>query len=118
MFVYYSTAQVRDRNFQGPDVFAVLDVPRGERKSWVLWEEGKRPDVVIELLSDSTAQRDKTEKKQLYQNCLRVTEYFWGELAEQAQQRAQSERQRTQSERQRADRLAERLRAMGVELDE
>jgi Uma2 family endonuclease len=77
MFLYYSIAQVRDRDFKGPDVFAVLDVPRGERKSWVLWEEGKGPDVVIELLSTSTAKQDKTEKKQIYQNQMRVTEYFW-----------------------------------------
>ncbi len=41
------------------------------------WEEGKTPDVVIELLSDSTAEVDKGEKKQIYQNQLRVPEYFW-----------------------------------------
>jgi hypothetical protein len=43
----------------------------------VVWEEGKAPDVVIELLSDSTAQLDKNEKKLIYQNQLRVSEYFW-----------------------------------------
>jgi Uma2 family endonuclease len=37
----------------------VLDVPRRERKSWVVWEEEKAPDVVIELLSESTAKKDK-----------------------------------------------------------
>ena len=66
MFVYYSLAQVRNRDFKGPDFFAVLGVPKGERKSWVVWEEGKAPDVVIELLSESTAQQDKTNKKQIY----------------------------------------------------
>ena len=55
----------------------VLDVPPGERKSWVIWEECKGPDVVIELLSEKTAAQDKGRKKQLYQNQLRVGEYFW-----------------------------------------
>ncbi|MBU7581344.1 MAG: Uma2 family endonuclease [Nostoc sp. TH1S01] len=77
MFVYYSLAQVRNKDFKGPDFFAVLGVPKGERRSWVVWEEGKAPDVVIELLSDSTAQADKNEKKLIYQNQMRVPEYFW-----------------------------------------
>ncbi len=77
MFVYYSLAQVRNQDFKGPDVFVVLGVPKGERKSWVVWEEGKAPDVVIELLSDSTAITDKTEKKLVYQDQMRVPDYFW-----------------------------------------
>ena len=77
MFVYFSLAQLRNQDFKGPDVFVVLDVPRGERKSWVVWEEGKGPDVVIELLSESTAEADKTLKKRVYQDQLRVAEYFW-----------------------------------------
>ncbi|MEH2050582.1 Uma2 family endonuclease [Nostoc sp.] len=77
MFVYYSLAQVRNKDFKGPDFFAVFGVPKGERRSWVVWEEGKAPDVVIELLSDSTAQADKNEKKLIYQNQMRVPEYFW-----------------------------------------
>jgi Putative restriction endonuclease len=52
----------------------------------VVWEEKRRPDVVIELLSDSTAKSDKGEKKEVYQNEMRVPDYFWyhpftGELA-------------------------------------
>ena len=77
MFVYYSLAQVRNKDFKGPDFFVVLGVPKGERKSWVVWEEGKAPDVVIELLSDSTAAADKKDKKLIYQNQMRVPEYFW-----------------------------------------
>jgi Uma2 family endonuclease len=77
MFVYYSMAQVRNQDFRGPDFFAVLGVPKTERKSWVVWEEGKAPDVVVELISESTATTDKTEKKQIYQNQLRVPEYIW-----------------------------------------
>lgn len=77
MFVYFSPDQVRTYDFRGPDVFVVLDVPRRERKSWLVWQEGKGPDVVIELLSESTAVKDKAEKKLIYQNRLRVPEYFW-----------------------------------------
>jgi Uma2 family endonuclease len=77
MFIYFSMAQVRQQDFRGPDVFVVLGVPPGERKSWVIWEEGKGPDIVIELLSDKTAITDKVEKKRVYQNQLKVAEYFW-----------------------------------------
>ena len=77
MFVYFSLEQVRNQDERGPDVFVVLDVPRTERKSWVIWEEGKGPDIVIELLSESTLNRDKTDKKQIYQSRMRVPEYFW-----------------------------------------
>ncbi|HWP49657.1 MAG TPA: Uma2 family endonuclease [Candidatus Limnocylindrales bacterium] len=86
MFIYFSLKQLRHQDFRGPDVFVVLDVPKRERKSWVVWQEGKGPDVVIELLSESTAGIDKGEKKRVYQDQLKVTEYFWydpftGELA-------------------------------------
>jgi Uma2 family endonuclease len=77
MFVYYSSSQLKNQDFKGPDFFAVLDVPKAERKSWVLWEEGKSPDVVIELLSESTAEQDKNGKKLVYQDQMRVPEYFW-----------------------------------------
>lgn len=77
MFVYYSLAQVRNRDFKGPDCFVVLDVPKGERRSWVSWEEGKTPDIVIELLSESTVEVDKGEKKRIYQTQMHVPEYFW-----------------------------------------
>ena len=77
MFLYFSLAQTRGQYFRGPDVFVVLGVPRGERKSWVVWEEGKAPDVIIELLSDSTRERDKTLKKKVYREQLRIPKYYW-----------------------------------------
>lgn len=76
-FVYFSASQLRRRDFRGPDVFVVSGVERRERKSWVVWDEGKAPDVVIELISESTADLDKGEKKAVYQDQLRVPEYFW-----------------------------------------
>ena len=77
MFLYFSLAQTRGQYFRGPDVFVVLGVPRGERKSWVVWEQGKGPDLVVELLSASTSQYDKTLKKTLYARQVHVPEYYW-----------------------------------------
>jgi Uma2 family endonuclease len=77
MFVYFSPDQVNTHDFRGPDVFVALDVPTHMRKSWVVWDEKRGPDVVIELLSDSTAAIDKGEKLLVYQDQLRVPEYFW-----------------------------------------
>jgi Uma2 family endonuclease len=186
--VYYTHEQLRRRKFRGPDFFLVRDVSREPRNSWVVWEEGGRyPDLIIELLSDSTAKVDRTDKKSLYQNIFHTPEYFWfspvtlefagfrltgkqyepiptdargwrwsevlelylgvangqlryfneaGEMAptpteaakweqqqteqerqraEQERQRAEQERQRAEQERQWAERLAHRLREMGVE---
>lgn len=78
MFVYYSSQQAKNRDFRGPDFFAVLGVDRfPSRKSWVVWEEnGHYPDVIIELMSDSTAKIDQNEKKELYQNVFRTANYF------------------------------------------
>jgi Uma2 family endonuclease len=76
--VYYSHQQLRHREFRGPDFFLVRDVTREPRNSWVVWEEGGRyPDLIIELLSDSTAGVDRSDKKTLYQNVFRTPEYFW-----------------------------------------
>jgi len=77
MFVYFSAQQALTRDFRGPDVFVVQGVPAGERRKWIVWLEEKAPDVVIELLSDSTRTEDMTTKKQVYQDKLRVPEYFW-----------------------------------------
>ncbi len=77
MFIYYSLAQVRTQDVRGPDFFAVRDVAGHERKSWVVWEEGKGPDIVIELISESTAAFDRGDKQRIYQNELRVPEYIW-----------------------------------------
>ncbi len=47
-------------------------------KSWVIWEEeGKYPNVIVELLSPSTAETDKGLKKQIYQDIFRTFDYFW-----------------------------------------
>lgn len=78
MTVYYSPKKIKNRDFRGPDFMVALDTERYPRKSWVVWdEEGKYPNVIIEILSDSTANVDRTTKKALYQNTFRTPEYFW-----------------------------------------
>lgn len=78
MSVYYSTRQRKSEEMRGPDFFVVLNTERRERKSWVIWEEeGKYPNFIIEVLSDSTANTDRGLKKQLYQDVWRTPDYFW-----------------------------------------
>lgn len=78
MTVYYSPKKIKTRDFRGPDFMVALNTERYPRKSWVVWEEeGKYPNVIVEILSDSTAQVDRTTKKELYQNTFRTPEYFW-----------------------------------------
>ncbi|MBD1942466.1 Uma2 family endonuclease [Coleofasciculus sp. FACHB-712] len=76
--VYFSRQQLRNRDFRGPDFFLVKNTEKKERLSWVVWEEeGKYPDLIIELLSNTTASIDRNLKKELYQNRFRTPEYFW-----------------------------------------
>jgi Uma2 family endonuclease len=78
MFVYYSREQVKHRDFRGPDFFVVLDVDGTiDRPGWVIWDEGGRyPDVIIELMSPSTAHIDLGAKKQLYDQTFGIKDYF------------------------------------------
>ncbi|MDJ1184472.1 Uma2 family endonuclease [Roseofilum casamattae] len=78
MFVYYSSQQVKNKDFRGPDFFAVLDVDgTKERRSWIVWEEGGRyPDVIVELMSPSTARIDRKKKKKLYEKVWKTSDYF------------------------------------------
>ena len=99
MFLYYSVEQARavaeeERQlalfeaglrpdkpkktaYRGPDVMLVKDVPTHKREVWKVWEEGDRyPDLILELLSPSTAGLDYGEKKRLYQDAFKTSEYF------------------------------------------
>jgi Uma2 family endonuclease len=88
-FVYYSVEQARQvaleeqqhlekRAFRRPDVFWVGGVdPARERVIWIAWEEdGRLPDVIVELLSPSTEQTDRTVKKDLYARVFGTAEYY------------------------------------------
>ena len=77
MTLYYSPAMVKNRDFRGPDFLVVKDVENYPRRSWTVWEEGwKFPNLIIEILSDTTAKVDRTTKKDLYAE-LGIEEYFW-----------------------------------------
>lgn len=96
-FVYYSTEQAQSvirelnaeygegeepppgkRAYRGPDLFVVRNVDGSHlRQKWVTWVEGGRyPDLIVELLSPSTRHIDLGEKKDLYEQTFRTTEYF------------------------------------------
>jgi Uma2 family endonuclease len=76
--IYYSPHQKKSEYFRGPDLFVVLGTERKARKSWVVWEEyGKYPNVILEILSESTVKTDKGLKKEIYQDTFRTPNYFW-----------------------------------------
>ncbi|MFN4033994.1 MAG: Uma2 family endonuclease [Fimbriimonadales bacterium] len=91
MFIYYSLQQaqevsdyVRARtrkrpSYKGPDFFLVKGVDGAKRRDkWVVWEEGgKYPDLVVEIISPSTASKDKRWNVRFYARVFRTPEYFW-----------------------------------------
>ena len=59
-----------------PDVFVVLGVPKlPHRDTWLLWEEGRAPDFVLEVTSRTTRREDEGRKRRLYRD-LGVAEYW------------------------------------------
>ncbi len=78
MFIHFSTQRAFNRDFRGPDVFVVKEVDgTRDRLYWAIWEEdGHYPNLIIELLSPSTAVIDRTVKKDLYERTFRTPEYF------------------------------------------
>lgn len=73
LFLYY--VQGDPRAVVAPDVFLVKGVPKGPRRTYKLWEEGRLPSLVIELTSDSTRGEDLSRKKLCYER-LGIEEYF------------------------------------------
>ena len=59
----------------GPDLMVALDVPDRPRDTYAVWEEGKAPDFVLELLSKSTWEKDVMRKPALYRR-MGAREYF------------------------------------------
>jgi Uma2 family endonuclease len=58
-----------------PDVFVVKGISKEQRRIYKLWEEGKAPDLVIELSSRKTWGDDLQKKWRLYAR-LGVQEYY------------------------------------------
>lgn len=89
MFIYYSLEQAQDvieyvagrkreARYKGPDFFLVKGVDGMKRRGkWVVWEEnGRYPDLIIEVVSPSTRRKDERENKRLYAQVFRTPEYF------------------------------------------
>ena len=62
------------RRHISPDVLVTHGIPKKLRDYYLLWEEGKAPDMVIELTSKSTAKEDLRKKFDLYRDTLKVKE--------------------------------------------
>ncbi|BCW96690.1 MAG: Uma2 family endonuclease [Fimbriimonadales bacterium] len=91
MFIYYSVDQaveisdyVNERSdkrprYKGPDFFLVKGVDgTKERRKWIVWEEdGRYPDLIVEIVSPSTKEKDLNENKELYAKVFHTPEYFW-----------------------------------------
>ena len=78
-FVYYPSPtgkNVKPKRL-GPDVYVVLGATPKVRSKWVVWEEqGRYPDLAIELLSPSTEVKDRGNKLVIYRDHWKVRDYF------------------------------------------
>ena len=72
-FLYYNRLNGRDHI--APDVYVGFDVEPGGRPSWQTWVEGKAPDIVWEITSESTQDEDLGHKRVLYAR-IGVREYY------------------------------------------
>jgi len=64
------------RKHVSPDVMVVKGLAPHQRDNYLLWEEGKPPDVVIEVTSKSTRREDLEDKFEIYRDEIKVREYF------------------------------------------
>ena len=74
LFVYFDGRRTEAARL-APDLLVSFGAPKRLRGSYAVWEEGKPPDFVLEILSESTWRRDVRAKPGLYQQ-MGVREYF------------------------------------------
>ena len=72
-FLYYERGN--PRAVVAPDVYVVSGAPVGLRDTYMLWNEPKGPDFVLEVTSKSTRRDDERRKRDVYA-ALGVKEYF------------------------------------------
>ncbi|MDE0659567.1 MAG: Uma2 family endonuclease [Gammaproteobacteria bacterium] len=78
LFVHYVARREAGMPVHGqiaPDVLVVFGVEDRVRDSYVVWREGKPPDFVMEISSNRSWRRDRTEKRTIYE-AMGVKEYF------------------------------------------
>lgn len=73
LLLYYE--QSVPTKFVVPDCFVVLNCAKHRRRTFQTWKEGRGPDVVIEVTSQSTSSVDTIDKPQIYER-MGVQEYF------------------------------------------
>ena len=78
--ICFSLRKGNKRKHVSPDVLVVFGVAKHPRENYLLWEEGRGPNVVIELTSASTRKEDTDTKFALYQDVLKIPEYFLFDL--------------------------------------
>jgi Uma2 family endonuclease len=64
------------RKHISPDTMVVKGARQGVRLNYLVWQEGRTPNVVIEITSPSTRNEDLRKKYEIYRTILRVSEYF------------------------------------------
>ena len=74
MFLYYEEGN--PRKVLSPDVFMVRGVSKKPLRTYKTWEQQPYLDFVLELASPSTYAKDFNEKKAIYEQILRVKEYY------------------------------------------
>ncbi len=73
LFIYYEEGNPQASI--APDVFVVFGAPKRDRPSYLLWNEPKAPDFVLEITSRRTRREDQETKPAIYAR-LGVQEYW------------------------------------------
>ncbi len=73
LLVFYEEGDPKKR--VAPDIFVVRGVEKRLRDHYLIWEEGRGPDLVIELTSKYRRHQDQ-KKFELYRDVLKVPELF------------------------------------------
>ena len=73
IMMYY--VQGSPRKSISPDVLVSFGIGMKERRTYLVWEEGKVPEFVMEFSSKNTYQNDLTGKMDIYAS-LKIQDYF------------------------------------------
>ena len=74
LLLYYRPGN--KRRHVSPDVLVIRGLEPRDRENYLLWEEGRAPNVVIEVTSQSTRDEDLEDKLEIYRDEIEVAEYF------------------------------------------
>lgn len=72
IMIYYEKGN--PRKSVSPDLVVMFETEKKQRSVIKLWEEGKPPDMVFEIISPTTARKDLNDKIEIYRQ-LGITEY-------------------------------------------